>query len=53
MKTGEQYGIAIPRGGTLVAPVNKALASLLADGTVDRLARKWLTVDPTDLRVLR
>ena len=53
VKTGEQYGIAIPKGGTLVAPVNKALASLLADGTVDRLARKWLTVDPTDLRVLR
>ena len=53
VKTGEQYGVAIPRGGTLVAPVNKALTSLLADGTVDRLARKWLTVDPTDLRVLR
>ena len=53
VKTGEQYGIAIPKGGTLVAPVNKALASLLADGTVDRLARKWLTVDPTDLRELR
>ena len=53
VKTGEQYGIAIPKGGTLLAPVNKALASLLADGTVDRLARKWLTVDPTKLRVLR
>ena len=53
VKTGERYGIAIPKGGTLVAPVNKALASLLADGTVDRLARKWLTVDPTDLRELR
>jgi ABC-type amino acid transport substrate-binding protein len=36
-----------------VAPVNKALASLRADGTVDRLARKWLTVDPTRLRELR
>jgi ABC-type amino acid transport substrate-binding protein len=53
IKTGEQYGIAIPKGGTLVAPVNKALASLIADGTVDRLARKWLTFDPSKARVLR
>jgi polar amino acid transport system substrate-binding protein len=53
VKTGERYGIAIPRGSALLAPVNKALASLLADGTVDRLARKWLTVDPTRLRELR
>lgn len=51
--TGEQYGIAMPKGSTLAAPVNAALAALLADGTVDRLARTWLTVDPSDLRVLR
>jgi ABC-type amino acid transport substrate-binding protein len=51
--TGEHYGIAIPKGGTLLKPVDTAVTSLLADGTIDRLARTWLTVDPTDLRVLR
>lgn len=52
LETGEHYGIAIPKGGLLVKPVDAAIASLLADGTIDRLARTWLTVDPTDLRVL-
>lgn len=51
--TGEHYGIAIPKGGALLKPVDAAIASLQADGTIDRLARTWLTVDPTDLRVLR
>ena len=53
IRTGERYGIAMPKGSTLAAPVDKALASLLADGSVDRMARKWLTVDPSKLRVLR
>lgn len=53
LRTGEQYGVAMPKGSPLVAPVNAALAALLADGTLDRLARTWLTVDPADLRVLR
>ena len=52
LDTGEHYGIATPKGGPLLKPVNTAIASLLADGTIDRLARTWLTVDPTDLRVL-
>jgi polar amino acid transport system substrate-binding protein len=51
--TKESYGIAVPKGGTLLGPVNRALDSLLADGSVDRLAKKWLTVDPAKLRVLR
>jgi ABC-type amino acid transport substrate-binding protein len=51
--TKESYGIAFLKGGTLVAPVNRALDSLLADGSVDRLAKRWLTVDPSKLRVLR
>ena len=41
------------RRGTLLKPVDAAIASLIADGTIDRLARTWLTVDPTGLRVLR
>lgn len=53
IKTGEHYGIAIPRGGTLLAPLNRALASLSADGTIERLAQKWLTFDPSKARILR
>jgi ABC-type amino acid transport substrate-binding protein len=53
IKTGEHYGIAVAKGGTLLSPLNKALASLTADGTIDRLARKWLTFDPSKARILR
>jgi ABC-type amino acid transport substrate-binding protein len=44
--------MAMPKGATLVGPLNAALTSLLADGTVDRLERKWLTFDPSKARVL-
>lgn len=53
IKTGERYGIATPKGSALLAPVDKALAALVADGTVARLAKKWLTIDPASLRPLR
>jgi ABC-type amino acid transport substrate-binding protein len=53
IKTGERYAIALPQGSSLAGPTNKALSALLGDGTVERLARKWLTVDPSKLRVLR
>ena len=53
IKTGEQYGIAMPKASALLNPVNKALASLLVDGSVDALARQWLTFDPAKARVLR
>jgi len=51
--TKESYGIVFPKGGALVGPVNRALDSLVADGSVDRLSKKWLTVDPSKLRLLR
>jgi len=51
--TGEKYGISVPRGSALLAPVDKALAALIADGTVERLQRKWITVHLEDLPVLR
>ena len=53
IETGEQYGIALPKGSALLNPVNKALTSLLADASVDALARQWLTFDPSKARVLR
>jgi ABC-type amino acid transport substrate-binding protein len=52
IRTGERYGIAIPKGSPLVKPVNGALRSLLDDGSVDGLARQWLTFDPRTARVL-
>lgn len=52
-RTRERYGIALPQGSPLAASVNTALRSLLADGSVDRLVKKWLTIDPSTLRVLR
>jgi polar amino acid transport system substrate-binding protein len=53
LRTGEQYGIALPKGSALVKPVNRALRSLLDDGSVEGLARQWLTFDPSKARVLR
>lgn len=53
IETGEQYGIALTKGSPLLGPVNRALAALIADGTVERLQRKWITVHLEDLPVLR
>jgi ABC-type amino acid transport substrate-binding protein len=53
IETREDYGIAMPRGSALLDPVNKALAALEADGTIDRLERKWITVDLDALPVLK
>jgi ABC-type amino acid transport substrate-binding protein len=52
IKTGEQYGIALPKGSTLLQPVDAALGRLIADGTVGLLQRKWLTADLSKLPVL-
>ena len=53
IETGEQYGIALPRGSALLGPVNQALDALIADGTVARLQRKWITTRLDALPVLR
>jgi len=37
----DQFGFIFKPGSDLVAPVNAALASLKADGTLDALNRKW------------
>lgn len=37
----EEFGFIFPRGSDLVAPVNAAIASMKADGTIDALNRKW------------
>jgi polar amino acid transport system substrate-binding protein len=42
--TDEHYGIAICKKNTaLLDKINKALAELKADGTIDKLEKQWLT----------
>lgn len=53
LKTNEKYGIAVPRGSGLRSRVDRALASLVADGSVERLQRGWLTAHVDGLPVLR
>ena len=37
----EDFGFIFPKGSELVAPVNAAIASMKADGTMDALNQKW------------
>jgi ABC-type amino acid transport substrate-binding protein len=50
--TGEQYGIAMPKGSPLRGPVDAALAALIAAGTVQSLEKEWLTANLAKLPVL-
>jgi ABC-type amino acid transport substrate-binding protein len=53
IRTGQRYAIALPQGSPLAADVNAVLRGLLADGSVRRLSRRWLTADLASLAVLR
>ena len=37
----EDFGFIFPKGSDLVAPINAAIASMKADGTMDALNQKW------------
>lgn len=37
----EDFGFIFPKGSDLVGPINAAIASLKADGTLDALNKKW------------
>ena len=37
----EDFGFIFPKGSDLVAPIDAAIASLKADGTLDALNKKW------------
>jgi polar amino acid transport system substrate-binding protein len=37
----EEFGFIFPKGSDLVAPINAAIASMTADGTIEALNRKW------------
>jgi polar amino acid transport system substrate-binding protein len=50
--TAETYGVALPKGSPLTASVNTAIGALIADGTLGRLQRTWLTTNLARLPVL-
>jgi ABC-type amino acid transport substrate-binding protein len=51
---GDGLVVAVARRtGLDVAPVDRALRRLRTDGTLGRLARSWLRLDPARLRTLR
>lgn len=53
IETGAGYAVALPRGSDLGWRVNDALSVFRANGTVRRLAVRWLGFDPERLPVLR
>jgi glutamine transport system substrate-binding protein len=46
VKSGDFYGIAFPKGSDLVPQVNKALATLKANGQYDAIYVKWFGKKP-------
>ena len=46
VKSGDFYGIAFPKGSDLVPQVNKALATLKANGEYDAIYTKWFGKKP-------
>jgi ABC-type amino acid transport substrate-binding protein len=50
---GERWVAAVPRASTVGPAVERALRRLRADGTLARIAERWLGFDPAALRVLR
>jgi cystine transport system substrate-binding protein len=53
IEAGGGYVVAVTRGGPVaVADVNRVLARMRADGTLHRLTRRWLGIDPARLRPL-
>jgi polar amino acid transport system substrate-binding protein len=52
LHTSERYGVALPRGSLLTAPVDAAIRALRLNGVLDALGRRWLTTDVADLPTL-
>ena len=50
--TGEQYGVVLPQGSALEAPVNDAVKALVAEGRINTLIKRWLSTDLSKLPVL-
>jgi polar amino acid transport system substrate-binding protein len=52
IRTNERYGIVMADASPLTPDVNRALTAVIADGTLEALSKKWLSVDVSRLRVL-
>jgi polar amino acid transport system substrate-binding protein len=52
LKTQEHYGVVLERGSQLTPQVSAAVKALVANGTVAKLQRRWLSTDLTKLPVL-
>jgi polar amino acid transport system substrate-binding protein len=53
IKTGEQYGIVFEKGSKLLAQVNTILKGWKSDGTISKLAKKYLTTDVSKLPIFK
>ena len=53
MVTNEQYGAAFQKNDAIRPAVNKALKALIADGTIGKLSKKYLTFDASKLPVFK
>jgi len=51
--THEQYGAVFQKGSALVAPVNAAIKTLWANGTIAKLQQKWFAIDFAQVPVLK
>ena len=51
--THEQYGAVLQKGSKLLGPVDAALKSLTADGTIGKLQKKWFNLDFSKIPVLK
>jgi polar amino acid transport system substrate-binding protein len=48
-KTGEGYGMLLPKGSTNVAKVNELLSAMKDDGSLDRFSQKYVSVALADV----
>ena len=52
IETDRAYAVVLERGSPLLPAVEAQLRRLRGDGTLRRLTREWLGIDPARLRVL-
>lgn len=47
--TQEYYGIAVPKNSLYLNTINKAIATILANGTYKQIYQKWFNAEPAQL----
>jgi ABC-type amino acid transport substrate-binding protein len=50
--TAEQYGVVLPKDSPLIDPVNTAISTLIANGRISIITKRWLATDISKLPVL-